>query len=54
MTLPLGLVSLNSAQGGSSVVVFAAITAIVVPVLVVFLAFQRTFIRSIASVGIRG
>jgi multiple sugar transport system permease protein len=53
MTLPLGLVSLNSAQGGSSVAVFAAITAIVVPVLVLFLVFQRAFVRSIASIGVR-
>jgi len=54
MTLPLGLTALNSGQGGSSVIVFAAITAVVVPVLVVFLVFQRAFVASIASVGIRG
>lgn len=54
MTLPLGLTALNSAQGGSSVVVFAAITAVVAPVLVVFLVFQRAFVASIASIGIRG
>lgn len=54
MTLPLGLTSLNMGQGGSSVIVFAAITAIVAPVLVVFLIFQRAFVASIASVGIRG
>ncbi len=54
MTLPIGLVSLQAGQGGSSVVVFAAITAVVVPVLVVFLAFQRSFVASIASSGLRG
>jgi len=54
MTLPLGLVTMNASQGGSSVTVFAAITAIVLPVLVVFLVFQRVFVASIASVGIRG
>ena len=54
MTLPLGLVTLNAGQGGSSVIVFAAIAAVVVPVLIVFLAFQRLFVASIASVGIRG
>ncbi|WP_446664238.1 carbohydrate ABC transporter permease [Flexivirga sp. B27] len=54
MTLPIGLVTLQAGQGGSSVVVFAAITAVVVPVLVVFLVFQRAFIASIASAGIRG
>ena len=46
--------TLNAGQGGSSVIVFAAITAVVVPVLIVFLAFQRLFVASIASVGIRG
>ncbi|BCJ35120.1 ABC transporter permease [Actinocatenispora thailandica] len=54
MTLPIGLVTLQAGQGGSSVVVFAAITAVVVPVMVVFLAFQRSFAASIASAGIRG
>lgn len=54
MTLPIGLVTLQAGQGGSSVVVFAAITAVVVPVLVVFLIFQRSFVASIASAGIRG
>ncbi|MEO3751378.1 carbohydrate ABC transporter permease [Streptomyces sp. B6B3] len=54
MTLPIGLVTLQNGQGGSSVVVLAAITAVVVPVLVVFLAFQRAFVASIASAGVRG
>ncbi|MFI2296592.1 carbohydrate ABC transporter permease [Isoptericola sp. NPDC019571] len=55
MTLPLGLVALQSAQGGvSPTSVFAAITAVVVPVLVVFLVFQRHFVASIATAGIRG
>lgn len=54
MTLPVGLVTLQAGQGGSSVVVFAAITAVVVPALVVFLLFQRAFVASIASAGIRG
>lgn len=54
MTLPIGLVTLQSGQGGSSVIVFAAITAVVFPVLLLFLVFQRAFVASIASVGIRG
>lgn len=54
MTLPLGLVTLQSGQSGSSVVVFAAITSVVVPALVVFLVFQRAFIASVASAGVRG
>ena len=53
MTLPIGLVTLQAGQGGSSVVVFAAITAVVVPVLVVFLIFQRAFVASVASAGLR-
>jgi multiple sugar transport system permease protein len=55
MTLPIGLVSLSAGQGGGpAVVVFAGITLVVLPMLVVFLAFQRAFVESIASVGIRG
>lgn len=55
MTLPVGLVSLQAGQGGGpAVVVFAAITLVVLPVLVLFLVFQRSFISSIASSGIRG
>lgn len=55
MTLPIGLVTLQSGQGGGpAVVVFAAITLVVVPVLVLFLVFQRQFVSSIANSGIRG
>jgi multiple sugar transport system permease protein len=55
MTLPIGLVSLSAGQGGGpAVVVFAGITMVVLPILVVFLMFQRAFVESVASVGIRG
>lgn len=54
MTLPVGLVTLQNGQSGSSVVVLAAITAVVLPVLLVFLVFQRSFVASIASAGLRG
>ena len=55
MTLPVGLVSLSAGQGGGpAVVVFAGITLVVVPILIVFLFFQRQFVESVASVGIRG
>ena len=55
MTLPIGLVSLSAGQGGGpAAVVFAGITLVVAPVLIVFLAFQRAFVESVASVGIRG
>ncbi|TSD95718.1 carbohydrate ABC transporter permease [Skermania sp. ID1734] len=53
MTLPIGLVTLQHGQNGATVVVFAAITAVVIPVLVVFLIFQRSFVASIAAVGLR-
>lgn len=55
MTLPIGLVSLDAAQRGSPAgVVFAAITLVVLPLLVLFLVFQRYFVESIASTGIKG
>lgn len=55
MTLPVGLMSLLSSRGGGPiVVVFAAITAIVLPLLIVFIIFQRTFINSIATSGLKG
>ena len=54
MTLPVGLVTLQNGQSGSSTVVFAAITAVVVPVILVFLLFQRSFVASVAATGLRG
>lgn len=55
MTLPLGLVALQDAQAGAApATVFAAITMIVLPVLAVFLIFQRQFVASIATAGVRG
>jgi len=54
MTLPIGLVSLSTGYGGPPAVVFAAITLVVIPVLVLFLVFQRSIVESVASVGIRG
>ena len=55
MTLPLGLVMLQSGQGGApAAVVFAAIAMVVLPMLMLFLAFQRNFVASVATAGIRG
>lgn len=55
MTLPLGLVTLQSGFGSApAAVVFAAITMVVVPLLAVFLLFQRQFVESIASSGLKG
>jgi multiple sugar transport system permease protein len=55
MTLPVGLVSLQgSVGGGPAVVVFAAISMVVLPILVLFLFTQRAFIASVATTGVRG
>lgn len=55
MTLPLGLVMLRQGMGAApTVVVFASITMVVLPVLVVFLIFQRQFVASIATAGLKG
>lgn len=54
MTLPVGLVQLQGFQGGGpATVVFAAIAAVVIPVLLLFLIFQRAFVSSIASTGVK-
>ncbi|PRA79784.1 carbohydrate ABC transporter permease [Microbacterium sp. MYb66] len=55
MTLPLGLVTLQNGFGAApAVIVFAAITMVVVPLLAVFLAFQRQIVESVASTGLKG
>jgi multiple sugar transport system permease protein len=56
MTLPLGLVSLQSPFGGgaSPTVIFAAIAMEMVPVLIVFIFAQRSITESIASTGLKG
>ncbi|MBD8518062.1 carbohydrate ABC transporter permease [Plantibacter sp. CFBP 8804] len=55
MTLPIGLVSLSSGLGSAQpTVVFAGITLVVLPMLVLFLLLQRTFVESVAAVGVRG
>ncbi|MEZ5110266.1 MAG: carbohydrate ABC transporter permease [Microbacteriaceae bacterium] len=55
MTLPLGLVVLQQGFGAApAAVVFAAITMVVTPLLIVFLVFQRQFVASVASSGLKG
>lgn len=55
MTLPLGLVVLQNGFGAApTAVVFAAVTLVVLPVLIVFLFFQRQFVESVASTGLKG
>jgi multiple sugar transport system permease protein len=54
MTLPVGLASLLSAQGdGDSTIIFAAVGMVVLPLLVLFLVFQRWLVQSIASTGLQ-
>lgn len=55
MTLPVGLASLQGAQGESdSTVLFATITLIVGPLLLLFFFFQRALIQSISQTGVKG
>lgn len=56
MTLPLGLVSLQSPYGGGAAptVIFAAISMVLVPILLVFVFAQRSITESIASTGLKG
>lgn len=55
MTLPIGLVSLSAGLGPSQpTVIFAGITLVVLPMLILFLLLQRTFVESVATVGVRG
>jgi multiple sugar transport system permease protein len=56
MTLPLGLVSLQSPYGGgaSPTVIFAAISMVLVPLVIVFSLAQRAITESIASTGLKG
>ncbi|QBD81586.1 carbohydrate ABC transporter permease [Ktedonosporobacter rubrisoli] len=54
MTLPVGLVALQGTYGnGSPAVLFAAISMILVPVLIFFIFTQRALTESIASAGIK-
>ncbi len=56
MTLPVGLVSLQSTNGGgaSPPSIFAAISMVLVPILLVFIFAQRSITESIAATGLRG
>ncbi len=55
MTLPLGLVSLRGQFGGTSAVaLFAAMSLIAIPILILFSFTQRFLTESIATTGIKG
>ena len=53
-TLPVGLVALRGMFGGTPTTIFAGVTMVLVPVLIVFLLAQRRLTESIALTGIRG
>ncbi len=53
-TLPVGLVELQGQFGGTPSTIFAGISLVLVPVLIVFLAAQRRLTESIALTGMRG
>ena len=55
MTLPVGLVALQGAYGGGPIVIlFAALSMVLVPVLLLFVIFQRALTESIAMTGLKG
>jgi multiple sugar transport system permease protein len=55
LTIPVGLVYLQGEYStGSPVVIFAAISLVVVPILVLFVLAQRPITQSLAMTGLRG
>jgi multiple sugar transport system permease protein len=55
MTIPVGLVQLQAAQAGTSAtIIFAAISMVVIPLLVLFIFAQKRITESMAMTGIRG
>jgi multiple sugar transport system permease protein len=53
-TLPVGLVALRGMFGGTPTTIFAGVTLVLIPVLIVYLFAQRRLTESIALTGIRG
>lgn len=53
-TLPVGLVALRGMFGGTPTTIFAGVTIVLIPVLIVYLLAQRQLTESIALTGIRG
>lgn len=55
MTLPVGMVALQGLYGNAPVAaIFAAMTMVLLPVLIIFVFMQRTLTESIALTGLRG
>ena len=53
-TVPLALAVLNGQFGNNFAMVMAGASVVTLPVLLVFIAFQKYFIRGIALTGLRG
>lgn len=53
-TLPVGLVALRGQFGGTPTTIFAGISLVVIPVLIVYLLSQRRLTESVALTGMRG
>ncbi|MDR6550540.1 carbohydrate ABC transporter permease [Paenibacillus qinlingensis] len=53
-TIPLGLQTLNDAEGAQYNLVMAGATCAIIPIIAVFLAGQKYFIQGIASSGVKG
>ena len=54
MTIPVGLASLSSRTGTEYPVLMAAAVMALIPLLALFILFQRHFISGLASAGIKG
>jgi multiple sugar transport system permease protein len=55
MTLPVGLVALQGSYGGGPVIyIFAGLSMVLVPLLILFAFTQRTLTQSIAMTGLKG
>lgn len=53
-TLPVGLVALRAHFGGTPTTIFAGVSLVVIPVLIVYLFAQRRLTESVALTGMRG
>lgn len=53
-TLPIGLASLMSPYGNNYSILLAGSTLMVIPILIIFLFFQRYFISGLTTGGIKG
>ncbi|HED3725114.1 TPA: carbohydrate ABC transporter permease, partial [Serratia marcescens] len=54
LTLPVGLASLSSRAGVEYPLLMAGALMAVIPMLMLFIIFQRYFIQGIASAGVKG